>query len=86
MKIFQKIHLFIVLIQHVCVEVIQNTVYKVFMVLYSVILLYTEHTMYIFLMIVTYSTSCCHFDQHGDPWNVCMCVCVCVHMHLYVHM
>jgi len=45
---FPKIYLFTVLIQQIYVEVIQNTVCKVFMVLYTVILLYTEHTVYIF--------------------------------------
>jgi len=47
-KIFKKNHLCTVLIQQVCVKVIQNTAYKVFMVLYTVILLYTEHSVYIF--------------------------------------
>ena len=47
-KIFKQVHLFTVLIQQVCVKVIHNTVYKLFMVLYTVILLYTEHAMYIF--------------------------------------
>jgi hypothetical protein len=48
-----------------------NTVYKMFIVCDTVIILYALHTWYVF-MFMTYSTTYCHFDK---LWMFGMYIC-----------
>jgi len=45
-----------------CVKMIHNIVYKIFIVFCTVVFLYTFHT-FILYMSVTYCTSYCNFDK-----------------------
>ena len=63
-------------------EVIYNSVYKIFAVLYTVKIVYI-------CVFMTCSTSYClvtHLWIHGMYVCVCVCVCVCVYVCMYVCM